>query len=121
MTNETTLDAMAAAKLVRAYLKRWGVEEAGRLQKQVFALENLRVLSWSGLVKLTWLTMWTYGLLCMIRLRAGRLYENLLACYPSFGPTPRFPYYRVAGGLALLLFVAMLSYPALILASAKTG
>jgi len=38
--------------LAKAYLKRWGVEEAGRLIKQVFDLENLRVLTWSGLQKL---------------------------------------------------------------------
>ncbi len=55
---------LCAVNLVRAYLKRWGVEEAGRLVKQVFDLENLRVLSWDGLVKLTWLTMWAYGLVC---------------------------------------------------------
>lgn len=121
VTNELVADGAAAAKFARAYLKRWGVEEAGRLQKQVFDLENLRVLSWAGLVKLVWLTMWTYGLLCMIRLKAKRLYENIIAAYPSFGPTPRFPYYRVAGGLALLLLVAMLTDPRALLSGGKTG
>jgi hypothetical protein len=121
VTNEPVADGTVAAKFAKAYLKRWGVEEAGRLQKQVFDLENLRVLSWAGLVKLVWLTMWTYGLLCLIRLRANKLYERILAIYPSFGKTPRFPYYRVAGGLALLLLVGTLTDPTLLLAGGKSG
>lgn len=52
----------SALRLAKAYLKRRGAEEAGRLRKQIFDLENLRVLSWAGLVKLVWLTMWTYRL-----------------------------------------------------------
>ena len=110
-TNHKVADGCAAIKFVKAYLKRWGVEEAGRIQKQAFNLEDLRVLTWAGLVKLVWLTMWTYGLLCIMRLKAKRLYENILANYPAFGPVPRFPYYRVAGGLALLLFVGALADP----------
>ena len=65
--------------------------------------------------------MWTYGLLCMIRLKAKRLYDKILEVYPSFGPTPRFPYYRVAGGLALLLLVGVLANPENLLAGEKNG
>lgn len=120
-TNHKVTDGFAAVEFVKAYLKRWGVEEAGRIQKQVFDLENLRVLSWAGLVKLVWMTMWTYGLLCIMRLKAKRLYEKILTFYPAFGPLPRFPYYRVAGGLALLLLVAALTDPGALLARWKTG
>ncbi len=108
-TNKPVLSGAHAVKLARAYLKRWGVEEAGRLIKQAFNLEDVRVLTWQGLVKLAWLAMWTYGLICMFRLRARRLYEHLLAAHPSFGPTPNFPYYRLAGGLAFVLLVATLT------------
>lgn len=120
-TNHKVTDGFAAVRLVRAYLKRWGVEEAGRIQKQAFNLEDLRVLTWAGLVKLVWMTMWTYGLLCIMRLKAKRLYEKILAAYPAFGPVPRFPYYRVAGGLALLLFVGALTSPGALLACWKSG
>ncbi len=120
-TNHKVADGFAAVQFVRAYLKRWGVEEAGRIQKQAFNLEDLRVLTWPGLVKLVWLTMWTYGLLCIMRLKAKRLYEKILANYPAFGPAPHFPYYRVAGGLALLLLVAALTDPGALLARWKSG
>lgn len=109
VTNRPVGPESCAVRLVRAYLKRWGVEEAGRLVKQAFDLENLRVLSWAGLVKLTWLAIWTYGLVCLVRLKSRRLYEALLRLYPSFGPTPPYPYYRIAGGLAWLLLVGALA------------
>ena len=112
VTNRPVGKDLSAVHLVKAYLKRWGVEEAGRLVKQAFDLENLRVLSWAGLVKLVWLTMWTYGLVCLVRLKSRQVYEALLKLYPSFGPTPRYPYYRVAGGIALLLLVGVLTDPA---------
>lgn len=121
VTNRPVGHEMSAVNLVRAYLKRWGVEEAGRLVKQAFDLENLRVLSWAGLVKLVWLTMWTYGLVCLVRQKSRGLYEALLKIYPSFGPTPRYPYYRVAGGLAYLLLVGALTDPAILSDLWKTG
>ncbi len=111
VTNRPVGKELCAVNLVRAYLKRWGVEEAGRLVKQVFDLENLRVLSWAGLIKLTWLTMWAYGRVCLVRLQSRTVYEALLKIYPSFGPTPRYPYYRIAGGLAYLLLVGTLTDP----------
>lgn len=121
VTNRPVGQDLSAVNLVRAYLKRWGVEEAGRLVKQVFDLENLRVLSWAGLVKLAWLAMWAYGLLCRIRLNSRATYEALVKIYPSFGPTPRYPYYRIAGGLAYLLLVGALTDPALLLGLGKSG
>jgi hypothetical protein len=121
VTNRPVDQELCAVKLVRAYLKRWGVEEAGRLVKQVFDLENLRVLSWAGLVKLVWLAMWAYGLLCLVRLKSRTVYEALLKIYPSFGPTPRYPYYRIAGGLAFLLLVGSLTDPGLLSGLWETG
>ena len=47
--------------LVSQYLKRWGVEESGRLIKQVFRLENICLLSFCGLVKLVWIALWCFG------------------------------------------------------------
>jgi hypothetical protein len=93
-------DAVVWAK---AYLKRWGVEEAGRLIKQAFDLENLRVLSWAGMQKLVWCTLWAYGLLCQVRFQTKKTYSALLRVYPSFGPEPAFSYYRLAGAVRYVL------------------
>ena len=121
VTNRPVDIENAAVKLARAYLKRWGVEEAGRLQKQAFDLENIRVLSWPGLVKLVWIAMWTYGLICLMRMKTRQVYEAILEACPSFGPVPRYPYYRIAGGLAWLLLVGSLSDPSLLSAIGKSG
>jgi hypothetical protein len=121
LTNCPVNCAEQAVRLARSYFRRWGVEEAGRLVKQVFVLENVRVLSWAALVKLVWLAMWTYGLLCLIRLRAKRLSEALLRVYPSFGRIPRYPYYRLAGGLAMVLSVGLIASPQLFGPGQKSG
>lgn len=121
LTNIPVEDAAQAVTLARGYMRRWGVEEAGRLVKQAFGLENIRVLTWPALVKLVWLTMWTYGLLCMIRLRAKRLYKALLQSYPAFGPIPRYPYYRLAGGVAVALLFGLMTKPDLFTPWGKSG
>jgi len=65
--------------------------------------------------------MWAYGLVCLVRLRSRGVYEALLKIYPSFGPTPRYPYYRIAGGLAYLLLIGALADPSLLSSIWKTG
>lgn len=121
LTNSPVENGTQAVTLARSYIRRWGVEEAGRLVKQAFDLEDIRVLTWPGLVKLVWLTMWTYGLLCMIRLRAKRLYRALLQSYPAFGPIPRYPYYRLAGGIAVALLFGLMNKPVLFSPWGKSG
>jgi hypothetical protein len=103
VTNRILQSAEEAVVWAKAYFKRWGVEEAGRLIKQAFDLENLRVLSWAGLQKLVWCALWAYGLLCQLRFQAQKTYSHLLSFYPSFGPEPAFSYYRLAGAVRYLL------------------
>ena len=103
VTSRIVQSAEAAVALAKAYLKRWGVEEAGRLIKQVFDLENLRVLTWSGLQKLVWCALWACGLMCQLRFQAKHTYSQWLKIYPSFGKEPAFSYYRLAGAVRYLL------------------
>jgi hypothetical protein len=103
LTSRILRSAEEAVEVAKAYLKRWGVEEAGRLIKQAFDLENLRVLSWAGLQKLVWCALWAYGLLCQLRFQPQNRYSRLLSVYPSFGKEPAFSYYRLAGAVRYLL------------------
>lgn len=103
VTSRMIRSAEDAVVWAKAYLKRWGVEEAGRLIKQAFDLENLRVLSWTGLQKLVWCALWAYGLLCQLRFQAKKIYSQWLRFYPSFGPEPAFSYYRLAGAVRYVL------------------
>ncbi len=45
---------------VRAYHRRWGVEDATRGIKQQFALESFLVRSWVALRRLLWLVAWSF-------------------------------------------------------------
>ena len=121
LTNRTFHSPQEAASFAKLYLKRWGVEEAGRLIKQIFNLENLRVLSWAGLVKLVWCALWAYGLICLRRFQSKKLLDYLLSFYPGFGKIPDFPYYRLAGALALLLSTISSTMPTLLTGIQKSG
>ena len=111
VTSRILRSAEDAVVWAKAYLKRWGVEEAGRLIKQAFDLENLRVLSWAGLQKLVWCALWAYGLLCQLRFQAKKTYSQWLRFYPSFGPEPAFSYYRLAGAVRYLLHLGASTMP----------
>jgi hypothetical protein len=45
---------------VRAYLRRWGVEDAARGIKQHFAVEAFLVRSWRSIRRLVWLVAWAF-------------------------------------------------------------
>lgn len=45
---------------VRAYHKRWGVEDATRGVKQQFAVEAFLVRSWTSIRRLLWLVAWAF-------------------------------------------------------------
>lgn len=45
---------------VRAYLRRWGVEDATRGIKQRFAVESFLVRSWRSIQRLLWLAAWAF-------------------------------------------------------------
>jgi len=97
------LKTFSITSFVRHYLKRWGVEESGRLIKQVFHLENIRALSFCGLIKLVWLALWCFGFFCWLKIVARKIFQSLSSSFPSFEPLPRFAYYRFAGAVSLLL------------------
>jgi Transposase DDE domain len=45
---------------VKAYLRRWGVEDATRGVKQQFDLESFLVRSWRAIQRLVWLVAWAF-------------------------------------------------------------
>lgn len=45
---------------IRAYRKRWGVEDATRGLKQQFELEQFLVRSWMSIRRLLWLVAWAF-------------------------------------------------------------
>lgn len=64
---------------VRAYHRRWGVEDATRGLKQQFALEEFLVRSWRSIRRLLWLAAWAFWWLNLWGERSfERLRESLM-------------------------------------------
>jgi Transposase DDE domain len=106
LTNSLTRKPEAILKIAIAYFKRWGIEEATRLVKQVFELENVRAMSFAGIQRITLFASLAYGFLCLFAKRAGKTALALaLRFYKSFTPNvpPHFIYYRLAHSLAAML------------------
>ena len=93
-------------RMVRAYLKRWGVEETIRYVKTCYDLENVRVLNYQGLQNLMPLVLAAmFFAACVLdhdaRLRVMAGYVEK-AAKRLFG-VPDFKYYALADGLRALL------------------
>lgn len=72
----------AIRRIVAAYVARWGVEDAARVIKQCFDLENIRLLTFGGIRKMVWLALWAYAFLCRIGLWPKK-YLAVLLCAVS--------------------------------------
>jgi hypothetical protein len=92
-------------RLVRAYLKRWSIEETIRYVKTCYDLENVRVLNYQGLQNLLPLVLAVmYFAACILdhdtRLRVMAAYVEK-AAKRLFG-VPDFKYYALADGMRAL-------------------
>ena len=92
-------------RLVRAYLKRWSIEETIRYVKTCYDLENVRVLNYQGLQNLLPLVLAVmYFAACILdhdtRLRIMAAYVEK-AAKRLFG-IPDFKYYALADGMRAL-------------------
>ena len=93
-------------RMVRAYFKRWAIEETIRYIKTCYDLENVRVLNYQGLQNLMPLVLAaTFFCACVLdhdaRLRVMAGYVEK-AAKRLFG-IPDFKYYALADGLRALL------------------
>jgi hypothetical protein len=81
------------------------VEDAARVIKQAFGLENIRLLTFQGLRKMVWLAAWAYGFLCIVARWPKNLLSGLLVLVPALWDWGELKiiHYRVADALAVLL------------------
>ena len=111
LTNEDIRTQEDAARIVEAYLERWGVEEAHRFTKQGFDLENVRALTWTGLKRMVQLVYLAYGFLAQLVHGPRAQVERVAASFKAFGPVPTYLYYRLLEGIGRVLRLTMDSGP----------
>jgi hypothetical protein len=92
-------------KITLAYVRRWGVEDAARVIKQAFDLENIRLLTFQGIRRMVWLTLWAYGFLCIIGHWPEKALNVILSRVKSLWSWRdlKIVYYRVAESMAQIL------------------
>jgi hypothetical protein len=103
ITTEDVRSNEDAARVVDAYLARWGVEEANRFTKQGFDLEDVRALTWRGLKRMVQLVQLAYGFLALLVHGPRKHVERVAATFKAFGPVPTYLYYRLLEGIGRML------------------
>lgn len=90
-------------KYVRAFLRRWSIEETIRFVKQSYDLENVRVLSYRGLQNLMVIVLAVFYFTAVVLDRKQKLRimvgHILKAAKRVFG-IPDFKYYALADGMS---------------------
>jgi hypothetical protein len=100
LSNRRSRDPRSVARLIRAYMRRWGVEEGIRLLKQKTSLEDFRVRRWTSIRRLALMAMLAYGFAALMVHYAPKMAERIINNVKVFIPVVMFPYYRLLDGIA---------------------
>jgi hypothetical protein len=111
-TNEVVTTAEEAERVVRAYLRRWAVEDANRVVKQEFALERIRVTDWLRVRRLVLLVGVAYGFIGFVSRKAKRVVKKLVELARRLRPPKKVIAYAIRKGLAALWAAGLLKRPA---------
>ena len=88
-----------AAQLLRAYLRRWSVEDSGRACKQLVGIEDVRVQSLRAISRLVRLAGMALGWLCLLLLFARKTVAEILSRAKTVGREPLLLLYRLLEGI----------------------
>lgn len=110
-TSEVVTSAGEAEWVVRAYLRRWAVEDANRVIKQEFALERIRVTDWRRVQRLVLLVGIAYGFLGFISRRGKRVVKKLVESARRLRPPKKVIAYAIRKGIAALWAAGLLKRP----------
>ena len=89
--------------IIRAYIKRWSIEETIRFVKQTYDLENIRVLKYVRLQNMMALLLAVFYFVAVILDRAQKLTVmtgHVLKCAKRVFGIPDFKYYALGDGLS---------------------
>ena len=110
-TSEVVTKAEEAEWVVRAYLRRWAVEDANRVIKQEFALERIRVTDWLRVRRLVLLVGIAYGFVDFVGRKGKRVVKKLIELARRLRPPKKVIAYAIRKGLAALWAAGLLKRP----------
>lgn len=91
-----------ALLVIRSYMRRWAVEDSGRVIKQEFGLEKLRTLKWDSIRRTVILAGLAYGFLCQVQRMGSRVVGFVIKLVEAFKEPKKVWAYRIRQGLAAL-------------------
>ena len=100
LTRERITGPRQAARIVRAYIHRWGCEEGIRFWKQKTHVEDFRVRSWNSIRRLTFLSMLATGIQALWLLKRPAVAQRFIARVKVFIEHVPFRHYRLWDGVA---------------------
>jgi len=99
LTNKDISSVRQARCIVRAYMRRWGVEEGIRFWKQKTGVEDFRVRNWHSIRRLTFFSMLACGIQALWLLTRPAMAERLIARVKVFIKDVPFKNYRLWDGV----------------------
>jgi hypothetical protein len=99
LTNDEIASPDDAARIVLAYMRRWGIEEGVRCWKQKTGVEGFRVRNWNSIRRLTFLSMLAYGIQALWLIARPASARRLIARVKVFIKEVLFLNYRLWDGV----------------------
>jgi hypothetical protein len=103
LTNDDISSPDGAARIVLAYMRRWGIEEGVRCWKQKTGVEGFRVRNWNSIRRLTFLSMLAYGIQALWLITSPASARRLIARVKVFIEEVLFLNYRLWDGTKVAL------------------
>lgn len=100
LTNIPIKEPAQAARIVRGYVRRWGIEEGIRFWKQKTHVEDFRVRGYNSIRRLTFLSMVAWGLQALWLIKAPARADKYIARVKVFIEHVLFRHYRLWDGVA---------------------
>lgn len=99
LTNQHLKSQGQVARIIVAYLRRWGVEEGIRCWKQVTNVEDFRVRNWNSIRHITFFSMLAYGIQAYWLLTRPAMAKRYIDRVKQFIEEVPFKHYRLWAGV----------------------
>jgi hypothetical protein len=101
-TNIKVETRKGALFVLKSYMRRWAVEDSGRVLKQEFKLEKVRALKWESIRRTVILAGLAYGFVCQVHAMGKKVVEFVTNLVQAFKEPKKVWAYRIRQGLAAL-------------------
>lgn len=101
-TNINVDKRKGALFVLKSYMRRWAVEDSGRVLKQEFNLEKVRAHKWESIRRTAIIAGLAYGFLCQVHTMGSKVVEFVTNLVQAFKEPKKVWAYRIRQGLATL-------------------